>query len=271
LSDTSNTLLIDNEHVKALVSVMQKSSTDTAEFTELLDHVTTMESDLKSAVSQISAMRRELSEMRDIQKHPIKAALQNYINKLETNIESLRVRLNELKAEVIAGAKNGMEAFCKEKGASALNSIMSFFNIKGCLQAIKNELTQNIQECSKAIAGIEMFSKHYHEAGKGILNMGRVLLGLKPVNKAKPVGKLAKSLEAPSKAHRAICLKMRKSVNKAIIKLEQLDNSVAERKETRTTEKQSLLKKLDANKERVKLENQERPVPELVKQQEHGV
>ena len=269
MSDTTGTPLMENEHVKELFSVMQSNEVDTGNFSAMINYVAAMERHLESAVSELTVMRRELADMREIQNHPVKTALQNAVKVLESKITSMREHLNEVKAAIVEGAKNAVAAF-KEKGAAALHGVMSFFHIKQGLQDWKKDVDIAIRADDKAISRIEAFSQQYHEVGKAVRNMGRALRGKEAVTEAKPLGKVAVVIQAPYKAQRSILIKLRKSLTAAIDSLEQGDLKAAERKAARTAEREkpSLLERLDKNKERAAREQADRPVPGRAKSQE---
>jgi len=239
----------------------------------MVNYVATMEKHLESAVSELADMRRELADIREIQNHPIKTRLQNAVNMLETKINEAWERLGDIKADIIDGARKALSAF-NEKGAAALNNVMSFFNIKNGLKTIGESLDTAIKTDSKAIASIETFSKHYHEAGKAVKNMGRVLIGKEQVVAAKPTGNLAKTLQAPYRAERAALTGAKKAVSAAVTKLEQLEASQSKLKASlaeTAAEKPSLINRLEKNKVRAANEQHNKPVPSRAKVQEQTV
>jgi uncharacterized protein YukE len=113
---------------------------------------------------------------------------------------------------------------------------------------------------------IEAFAKEYHTAGRHIKNMARVIIGKKPIDTAKESGKLAKVFSAPYKAHKSALNGLKKSVDKIIAKLEQLEQSAeTKRNEKIAAKKPTLMERLEANKEKVKQRELEKPIPERSK------
>lgn len=94
---------------------------------------------------------------------------------------------------------------------------------------MRTELDKSIRADRSAMDKIETVSAESHEAGRHIKNMGRTLMGNKAAAEAKPMGKLAKSLEAPFKAELSCLSSMKKSVEKALFRLTALEQS-AQRK-----------------------------------------
>jgi len=247
MNATATPPLIENEHILELLSLMRENNKDTSGLFAMINRVTEMEKHLETAVGQLADMKRDLHDMREIQDHPIKTKLQKAIIALEQRINDMRESLAKIKVAIVEGAKNALDAF-KEKGANALNNIMRFFHIKQGLQAWKENADATIRADTKTIANIEAFSQQYHETGKGVRNMGRALRGKEAVTEAKPVGWLAKTLQAPFKAHRATQVKMKKTLTAAIKGLEQMEQEAAQRKAARAPDKPSLLDRLEQNK-----------------------
>ena len=69
---TANTPIMENPDVKELLSIMRDNGKDTGGLLGLLGQVTSMESHLNKAVEELTAMRREISEMRDERDHPVR-------------------------------------------------------------------------------------------------------------------------------------------------------------------------------------------------------
>jgi hypothetical protein len=198
--------------------------------------------------------------------HPIKNALQKTVDTLKSKLDDAIERLKELKSAIITGAKKALTAI-KETGQAALNGVMSFFHIKDGLQAVNKSLEGTVKATEKAMDNIDTFSKSYHEAGHGLKNMGRALLGKETIPEAKAAGNLAKAVKAPYKAERACIVKIQKAVKAAIAKIDALDVTVQTRRENKAA-KRSVMERLDEKKERVVLDNRDKPAPVRAKAQE---
>jgi len=208
---TADAPLAENEHVQELLGILHENGKDATGLTALINHVGEMENFVKLAESRIADMKAQLDEMKEVQDHPVRHALQNAIKALETKVMEVKEHIKELKINVIEGCRNAVDAF-KEKGAAVLDRLASFFNIKGSLNSISKNIDESIVLDDKAMAKIESFSKEYHETGLHLKNMGRVLTGKPPIDAAKESGKLAKAVSLPYKAHKAVQLKMKTAV-----------------------------------------------------------
>lgn len=254
--------LADNEYVKELFGILHDNGRDTAGLAAILGHVQGMEDFVKQAEDKMADMKLQLETMKEIQSHPVKTALKNAIKALEGTVAQVKAQISDLKADIIEGCKNAVFAF-KENGIAALSNITSFFRINDGLKSIKNDLIASINRCDKAVAKIDAFASEYHSAGLAIKNMARVAIGKPPLDAKKEAGKLSRAVAAPYKAHKSVLMGLRKSIDKTISALGKLEQHENARQTVRAAQKKpSLMEKLDANKERVRQRELDKPVHE---------
>ena len=259
--------LAENEHVKELLGILKDNGKDAAGLTALLNHVKGVEDFVKQAENKIADMKSQLDEMKEIQNHPIRNALQNTVKALETKVAEIKEQLAELKANIIDGCKSAVAAF-KEKGISILDKLASFFKVKSCLEEIKNGSIAAANQCDKSIARIEAFSKQYHAAGSALKNMARIAVGKEPIDAAKESGKLAEAMCAPARAEKACMVGIRKAATGMIGKLNQLEKKAEANREEKSAnepaakaKKPSLMERLDEKKELVRQKDLDRALP----------
>jgi len=220
---TQSPPIMDNEHVKELLSIMEANNVPSMkDLLAVLHQVGAMERQLGEAVNELAAMRRELAEAQ-AQNHPIKTALQKAVIVMQGQVLDLRDKLAELKANIIDGCKNAVTAF-KEKGIAALDNIARFFKIKPGLEALRDSLDKSIRFDERAVAKIEAVSAEYHEAGRHIKNIGRAIVGKEAIAEAKAPGSLAAAVAIPYRAERACLIAARRHVKAAIGAFERLEN-----------------------------------------------
>ena len=259
--------LAENEHVKELFSILKDNNKDAAGLSALINHVKGMEDFVKQAESKIADMKCQLDEMKEIQNHPIKTALQNTIKALETKVAEIKEQISVIKDNIIEGCKNAVAAF-KEKGAAALDKLTSFFRVKTCLEKIQKSCDSSIRTCNKTITGIENFSKQYHTAGRALKNMARIAVGKDPIDAVKESGKLAKAFSAPARAEKACMEGIRQSAASMIGKLDKLEQSADVKRGDKAVaaqpkaKKPSLMERLNENNEKVRENDLQRAVPE---------
>jgi len=255
--------ILSNESVIELLSILKSHNAPALQdFMGVIQQVTTMESLLKDAVTELSAMRRELAEAQKTN-HPVKNALQKAVIAMQAQVLELRDKLAELKANVISGCKNAIAAF-KDKGITALDGIARFFKIKPILESMRNSFDKNIASNDKAIAKIEAISAEYHEAGRHIGNMARAVIGKESVQDVKPPGKVAAAISYPFRVQRRRFMNMKKSVESAIGSVTRLKEKAQERK---PPIKQTMA---DMDK-KVARDRAERPAPTRARNVEHDI
>ena len=254
--------LMENQYVQELFSVLHENGRDTTGLAALIGHVGEMESFVKRAEDTIAGMKSQLSEMKEVQNHPVKTSLQSGIKNLEQKVADIKERIGELKNNIIEGCKSAVQAF-KEKGLSALDKLASFFKIKSGLHNITAKIEVVIKANDNAVNKINSFASEYHSAGRAIKNMARVAVGRQPLDAKKEAGKLAKTFAAPYKAQKAALVGMKKTIVKAVKSLETLESDIKAMKTERpSAKKPSLLGQLKENLEIVEQAKREHRVQE---------
>jgi hypothetical protein len=266
MSDNTTAMsLAENEYVKELFAILQDNGRDTSGLAALLGHVDGMESFIKRAEDRIADMKSQLAEMKEVQNHPVKNALQNTIKTLETKVAEVKERIGELQANIVAGCKNAVVAF-KDKGISALDKLAGFFHIKSGLKALDKSVAQSVDVCDNAVVKIDNFAREYHAAGRAIKNMGRMFVGKSPIDAKRETGKLARAVSAPYKAEKAILLEIRGLANAMVNRLDNLEKTVETRQAQRALEKKpSMLDELHENLQLLAQQKLEMPVQERAK------
>ena len=247
---------------RVLYKILQRNGGDPTALSALIYHVNQMEAHITQTTTEIQMMKSQIAEMREIQKHPIKHALQSTVATLETMVKNMQGQLSKLKVDIVEGCKKAVTAF-KQGGISALDKLASFFNVKDGLQGIRNGINKEINQCDKTLTMINTFAGEYHATGLHLRNMGRAVIGKEPLDKQKEIGKLAKAVGAPARAEKSCLLAFRKCVDNAIGSLGQLEKGAHIARNERTAAK-TLKQELAEGKERVRQRDLEMPNLERV-------
>ena len=201
-----------------------------------------LENQLAGAVKQLSVMQEEVQ---NLQKSPLKSALQASIHTLEEKVSSLKEQISALKESILTGCRQALSEV-REHGISALDNLTRFFHLRQSFEGIRDTIQEAIQTDTRAIEKIEVMAAQYHEAGKHLKNAGRVLAGKEAVTEAKPIGKAAKTIAAPFRADRVCLTAMKGTVDKALSGLERLEQSAPK--------KPSILKAMREQSEKIQAE-----------------
>ena len=192
--------LEENEQVKEVMALFQENKTPGAEeFAQLISYVGEMENRLAEAVGELKNMRREMQEA---QSHSLKAVMQKSCQAMEESISDMRSRLNDLKDKIVSGCQNILSDF-KQRGVDALDGITRFLGLKTMLEGIRETADKSIQTSNRAISRVESFSAEFHETGRHLKNMRRVIRGKEPSETAKESGKAAGALKAVIRTQRS--------------------------------------------------------------------
>lgn len=224
-------LVSENPNVKELMEVLRtnKMATQSADLSQLLNYVDTMEKQFDAVLSELNSVRKQLNEIKDKQ-NPVKAACIKMVNSLKSVVTEAKEKLNEIKSAIVDGAKKALTAF-KENGLSALNSIMSFFKVKDGLTVMRNSVDKSIASAEKSIAKVEKISVEIHSMGSHARNIGRAAAGKETKNDVKANGKIMKIVQSPFRAVKSAMNGIKKAVSSAIKKLDQLDRTVEQNRE----------------------------------------
>jgi hypothetical protein len=210
--------LRQDDYVKAYLKAMRESGRSDPVFNSLMDYVARVENALVQSNKNIADMQGQLSELKEIQKHPIKAELNNIVCAIQENAEAAKSWLEELKKRIAEWCKNLM-AKVKEMGASALDTTVSALKIKDCLDGIAKCAAKENAMCGKAIKDMENFAGEYHKAGRAVKNMGRALIGKEPIDGVKENGKMLKIMTAPYRAHKSLAAKVERTAHRCATSL----------------------------------------------------
>ena len=215
--------------MRELLAVLKENNYSSAkDLLAALRHVEELENQLAGAVEQLSAMREEVQ---NLQKSPLKSALQSSVHTLEEKAASLKEQISALKESILTGCRQTLSEV-REHGISALDNLARFFHLRQGLEGIRDTIQEAVQTDTRAIEKIEAMAAQYHEAGKHLKNAGRVLAGKEALTEAKPTGKVTKTIAAPFRADRACLTAMKGTVEKALSGLERLEQAAPQKPST---------------------------------------
>lgn len=214
--------LAEKEQVKEVLALLKENQAPGAEeFAQLISYVGQMENRLAEAVGELKNMRQELQEA---QKHSLKAVMQKSCQAMEDSISDMRIRLSELKNKIIEGCQNILSDF-KQRGVAALNGITHFLSLRPLMEGLRETADKSIQTSNRAISRVESFSAEFHETGRHLKNMSRVLRGRELFEAAKESGKIAGALKTAIRAERSCVSAIRNGAEKSLQSLERLEKS----------------------------------------------
>jgi len=141
-----------NPRVKDLLAIMETHQlSNMGDMLDILDQVSAVEAQLKQAVGELSALRKELQES----KRPL---TQKALIAAQAQVLDLRNRVHKLKQAVTDGCKRAISAF-GQKGLSALENVSRFFKVRPLLEGIRGQTEKCLASLEKLEACAKMENK----------------------------------------------------------------------------------------------------------------
>jgi DNA repair exonuclease SbcCD ATPase subunit len=221
---------MENEHVRDLLDILRENNYSAHDLAGVIENVAAMEKQINAAVSELTAVRRQLETMQEERDHPIRTMLLKAARGLMQKLRAARSWIAALKEKIITGCKNAVDDF-KQRGVSALNNLAGYFNVRAELDAARNGINEAMEYNRGAIARIEAAAEQYHAAGRSVRNIGRALRGRDTIPGIKPNGKLARLIEAPYQSELRRLARSLNRVNKAAAALDRLEKAAARQSE----------------------------------------
>jgi regulator of replication initiation timing len=152
----------ENKHVKELADILTKNGLgdDAKGIVEVFNHICKVEQDLGTALGELTALRIELSAMREEQKHPVKTMLHKAVDDLMSKVKALFQQIISLKDKFVKGCRRAVEDI-KDKGITVANGIVSALGVKSELEASKTRINNLINNYEKRIDKISVTAQQY--------------------------------------------------------------------------------------------------------------
>lgn len=191
----------ENQDLAALRQLMAEQGREqqAAELDLLLHQMDSMERQLRAVSQELRAVKEQLASSGPTK--PEQRFVSGLAQKLENRLDSLRERLDDLRAHMAGWARDTLEQF-KQAGVSALDKAMSALNVKGGLEQIHT----GIQGCMEALRGgirrVEQMGDELRQAGAHLHSAGRAAAGKGPARRRDTTqeGRFQSGLLAPMRA-----------------------------------------------------------------------
>lgn len=231
--------ILENEKVKEMLAVLEENKIDITDMRQVISHVVSLEKQLDGTVQALVSIWGELEQMKSTRSEEV-TALKAVAQKVERYVGAASEWLVSVKNVVITNCDRGLQAF-KEKGVTALSGAAIFANLDQRLLSLRNTLTKGLQAAENGIQTIGSISQKYHEAGRRVTNVGRVLADKELEQNPKTPGKLAKVLTAAFQKEKACFTAALQGMDKLITGLTNLEKKAAELNTSRPEKKPSVL------------------------------
>lgn len=243
MNETLSAPIGEQPHLKEFFKLLNENGQkqEAAEFSALLSQFSTMEKQYETVLSELAAVRGQLEKLHD---GDYKATTMRYTQNTQSWVSLAKDQLTELKADFTHRIKNAVDTV-KQHGISALNKAFDFVGVKTALSSMKENLQSSIEKTQNSIDRINGIGSEFHALNEHTKNLGRVLTGKETKEltaRDEDKGVLA-AVAKPMKRQKATLEGMAKSVDKAIARVERLEQAAA-----RGNEKPSIRQELKAAK-----------------------
>lgn len=202
---------------------------EAAELSALFTQFSAMETQYGKVLSELTAVREQLATLHDVGN---RAAAMQEVKLTQTHITQAKETLSTLKETITKRIKSTL-ATVKQQGISALNKAADFLGMKKALAEMKGNVQDAIASTQGSIDRINAIGNELHALSEHTKNLGRALTGkerreLTQRNEDKGV---LTAIAKPLKRHKATLEGMEKNINRAMARVERLEQAAAKGKE----------------------------------------
>lgn len=220
---------------------------EAAELSALFAQFSAMETQYGKVLSELSAVREQLATLHDGGNRT--AAMQE-TKQTQAHITQAKETLSHLKEDMTDRIRKTLAAV-KQHGISALNKAADFLGIKKALAEMKGNVQDAIASTQGSIDRINAIGSELHALNEHAKNLGRALTGKERkelTQRNEDKGVLA-AIAKPLKRHKATLEGMEKNIDRAMARVERLEQAAAKGREK---EKPSIREEIKAAAEKPK-------------------
>ena len=191
----------ENQDLAALRQLMaeQGRGQQAAELDRLLQQMDTMERQLRAVSRELRMVKEQLASSGP--PRPEQRFMAGLVQKLEGRLDSLRERMDALRAHMADWARDTLELF-KQAGVSALDKALSALNVKDGLEQIHTGIQGCMEALRAGIHRVEQIGDELRQAGAHLHSAGRAAAGKGPARRLDTTqeGRFQSGLLAPMRA-----------------------------------------------------------------------
>ena len=202
---------------------------EAAELSALSAQFAAMETQYGKVLSELAAVRELLATLHD---GGNRAAAMQETKQTQAHITQAKETLSTIREDMAAKIKKTLAAV-KQHGISALNKAADFLGIKKALAEMKGNVQDAIASTQGSIDRINAIGSELHALNEHAKNLGRALTGKERkelTQRNEDKGVLA-AIAKPLKRHKAALEGMEKNIDRAIARVERLEQAAAKGKE----------------------------------------
>ena len=202
---------------------------EAAELSALFSQFAAMETQYGKVLSELAAVREQLATLHD---GGNRAAAMQETKQTQAHITQAKETLSTLKGNMTDKIRKTLAAV-KQHGISALNKAADFLGVKKALAEMKGSVQDAIASTQSSIDRINAIGSELHAIGGHAKNLGRALTGKERkelTQRNEDKGVLA-AVAKPLKRHKATLEGMEKNIDRAMARVERLEQAAAKGRE----------------------------------------
>jgi len=202
---------------------------EAAELSALFSQFATMETQYGKVLSELAAVREQLDTLHD---GGNRAAAMQEPKQTQAHITQAKETLSTLKGNMTDKIRKTLAAV-KQHGISALNKAADFLGVKKALAEMKGNVQDAIASTQSSIDRINAVGSELHALNEHAKNLGRALTGKERkelTQRNEDKGVLA-AVAKPIKRHKATLEGMEKNIDRAMARVERLEQAAAKGRE----------------------------------------
>ena len=202
---------------------------EAAELAALSAQFAAMEAQYGKVLSELAAVREQLATLHD---GGNRAAAMQETKQTQAHITQAKETLSTLKGNMTDKIRKTLAAV-KQHGISALNKAADFLGVKKALAEMKGNVQDAIASTQSSIDRINAVGSELHALNEHAKNLGRALTGKERkelTQRNEDKGVLA-AVAKPLKRHKATLEGMEKNIDRAMARVERLEQAAAKGRE----------------------------------------
>jgi len=202
---------------------------EAAELSALFSQFAAMETQYGKVLSELAAVREQLATLHD---GGNRAAAMQETKQTQAHITQAKETLSTLKGNMTDKIRKTL-ATVKQHGISALNKAADFLGVKKALAEMKGNVQDAIASTQSSIDRINAVGSELHALNEHAKNLGRALTGKERkelTQRNEDKGVLA-AVAKPLKRHKATLEGMEKNIDRAMARVERLEQAAAKGRE----------------------------------------
>ena len=202
---------------------------EAAELSALFAQFSAMETQYDKVLSELAAVQEQLATLHD---GGNRAAAMQETKQTQAHITQAKETLSTLKGNMTDKIRKTL-ATVKQHGISALNKAADFLGVKKALAEMKGNVQDAIASTQSSIDRINAVGSELHALNEHAKNLGRALTGKERkelTQRNEDKGVLA-AVAKPLKRHKATLEGMEKNIDRAMARVERLEQAAAKGRE----------------------------------------